>query len=1270
MKLVTIMWSNFIPVLRDAAKTTGIFDLKAYSNKQISLDPQIVDDVGREIRTADLILLYHTAEPFWDEVEKEIKELGGRVPVVSVGSEPSLWAVSNVSPDIVAATYRYILFNGAENFREMLKFLASALFASNLPFSPPIETAWEGIYHPQWGGPFTKTQDYLDIYPLRNRPLVGVLFSRTNWVAGNMDIERSLFKALESEGIGVLPVFFYSFKDSSLGNMGGEDVIRRFFLGEDGACLVETVVKLTAFFLGQKRGDISESQAESGAALLKELNVPLINPVISYYKDRQQWQEEPDGLGQQAAWSISLPEFEGVIEPMMVGASRGVTKPEEEVYEALPDRIERLARRVSRWVGLRRKPNSQKRVAFILHNNPCASVEATVGAGAHLDTLESVARILSRMKEQGYEVEPPEDGKSLIETILEKKAISEFRWTTTEEIVARGGSLEQIVVDKYLGWFEELPEKTRVRMIEAWGKPPGEEKDGIPAAMVHDGKILVTGLQSGNAVVCVQPKRGCAGSRCDGQVCKILHDPDVPPPHQYVATYKWLSRDFGADVIIHVGTHGNLEFLPGKGTGLSSGCFPDIGIDEMPHLYIYNADNPPEGAAAKRRSYATLVDHMQAVMVQGELYGDLDEIERLISEYEKIKNFEPAKAHTLSHMIEDRLKAGNLMPMLKVAEGAPFDEVVRSAHEALSLLKNSYIPKGMHVFGKLPEGERFSEFIYAVVRYENSPEALRGVVKNLMERDYEFSATDETLKKDLVDRKAKEICASYLTGAEPLITVFKACFNELCGFESVIDDIQAKIDDVRMRVLESDETESLLNGMSGGYIPPGPSGITTRGRPDILPTGRNFYSLDPQKAPSRAGWEVGVRLAAVTLEKFLTEEGKYPENIAFYWQCTDIMWSDGEGMAQMMYLLGVRPYWQPNGRVKGFEVIPLEELGRPRIDITVRVSGITRDNFAASIDLVDEAVLAVAMLDEPAEQNFIRKHILSQIMETGGNPEDKEDLRRAAFRLFSSMPGVYQAGTQLAVYASAWKDEKDLSDVFLYWNGYAYGKGVFGEPAHKPFAMNLKTVDLTFSKTVTDEYDLLGCCCYFGTHGGLINAAKILSGREIKTYYGDTREQGEVRVRDLADEIRRVVRTKLLNPKWIEGMKEHGYKGAGEISKRIGRVYGWEATSREVDDWIFDDITRTFLMDEENRRFFEENNPYALEETARRLIEASERGLWDPAPDVRDALKQIYVEIEGWIEEKSGEMEGNFQGGAIDIITSREVQTWKKKMEETLGGKV
>lgn len=472
--------------------------------------------------------------------------------------------------------------------------------------------------------------------------------------------------------------------------------------------------------------------------------------------------------------------------------------------------------------------------------------------------------------------------------------------------------------------------------------------------------------------------------------------------------------------------------------------------------------------------------------------------------------------------------------------------------------------------------------------------------------------------------------------------------------------IKGRIIDLNRRIEESREIESLLSGFDGKYIPPGPSGLITRGREDVLPTGRNFYSFDPYRLPTKAAWKVGQRLAQAMIEKHLKEEGRYPENIAVYWMCNDLMWSEGEGMAQMMYLLGVEPNWLPNGRVQGSKVIPLNELGRPRIDVTVRVSGITRDNFPNCLELLDEAVQKVAEVEEPIEMNYIRKHTLVQLNKDTGS---KEAWREATLRLFSSMPGTYQAGTQLAVYASAWKTEKDLSDIFLYWNGYAYGKGIFGAEKHKQLAENLKTVDVTYNKVVTDEYDLFGCCCYFGTHGGMTAAARTLSGKEVRTYYGDTREPEHVEVRDLADEIRRVVRTKLLNPKWVEGMKRHGYKGAGDLSKRIGRVYGWEATTQEVDDWIFDDIARTFMMNKENRKFFEENNPWALEEIARRLIEAAERGLWDPAPDVKEALKEVYVEIEGWIEERMGDIEGDFQGGSIEIITMEEVETWKRKME-------
>ncbi len=1263
MKVFTIMWSSYLPLMKEAADVIDI-ELMAYSNKQININPELIRKAVADMNSADLIFLYRTNDAFWEEMEQDLNGLKGRIPVVVVGSDPSYWALSTVSPEIVATSYRYILFNGRENLINMLRYLLHNIFDDSITFKQPEEIPWQGIYHPDMDKIFDSTEEYLSEYCNRLSFIptlyMGILFYRSSWVTGNLEIEKSLISSFEKKKIGVIPVFHYSLKDESIGNLSGVKIIERFLL-KNGKPIVEGIIKLTMFFLGNSKGNIKESDAPSGVSIMKKLNMPLFCPVTSYYKSKEQWLEDPQGLGAQVAWSIAMPEFEGVIEPVIVGASKGIGNPEEEFYEAIEDRVERLAERIVRWISLRKKSNNEKKVAFILHNNPCASVEATVGAGAHLDTIESVSDILKRMKEEGYRVNPPSDGKELIDEIMDRKAISEFRWTTTDEIVDKGGALALVEKEKYLRWFQELPADTQHQMSEAWGNPPGEEKGGVPAAMVHEEKIIVTGVNYGNAVVCVQPKRGCAGARCDGQVCKILHDPNVPPPHQYVATYKWLSRDFGADVIIHVGTHGNLEFLPGKSTGLSSGCFPDIGIDTMPHLYIYNADNPPEGTTAKRRSNAVLVDHMQTVMVKGELYGDLDQIERLLDDYGRYKDTETAKAHTISHMIMGKVKGLNLLDDDTGLNRDNFRDRVRDIHDRLSLLKDTYIPKGMHIFGRLPEGEKLADFVYAIVRFENTPDSLRGVLSKIIGREMVISG-DELSEK--VEDIARGACKDYVLNDAHLDKSIGDLFTVQPEELQTIKDIEKKIQDLMQSVLASNETTSLLNGFNGGYIEPGPSGLITRGRSDVLPTGRNFYSLDPHRIPTPAAWEIGKQLAQKTIEKYLNEEGKYPENIAFYWQCTDIMWSDGEGMAQMMCLLGARPVWYNNGRLKGFEVIPLAELGRPRIDITVRVSGITRDNFPSTIEVLDEIVQAVSLLDEPVEQNYVRQHTLERL--NGASPDDSEAVRAATYRIFASMPGTYQAGTQLAVYASAWKTEKDLSDVFLFWNGYAYGKNVFGAAAHKSLQENLKTVDVTFNKTVTDEYDLTGCCCCFGTYGGMINAVKVISGKNIQNYFGDTREPDKVSVRTLTEELRRIARAKILNPKWIKGMKEHGYKGAGEISKRIGRLYGWQATAKAVDDSVFDDITRTFMMNEENRKFFEENNPWALEEIARRLVEAVERNLWDPAPDVKEALKEIYLEIEGWIEERMGDIKGEFQGGSIDIITKDEVESWKKKMEDIL----
>ena len=1263
-----------MPILVKAAEKVRKYGLevKIFSSRTLETRVQKREEALRALSRMDLLLLYRSGDSFWEEMLPELSELARHRPLISLGYQPEHLTLSNVAPEIVEKALRYVLYGGEENFVHLLLYVASSAAGLELPWQEPKVLPMSGIYHPRGPRVFTELEEYLSWYrPSPDLPLVGVLYPRHNWVNGEMEVEKAFIAELEKQGLGVVPVFSYSVRDRSLESEGPGEAVKKFFLA-GGKPRVEALVKFIFFFLGSTREkDLSDpSVSTSGVEVLRQLGVPVFQPVVAYSRTVSEWEEDPQGLSAEVAWSVALPEFEGVIEPLFLGAMKREEDPlTGAVWERrvpVRERVERLAKRVRAWIELRRKPPAERRVAFILHNNPCASVEATVGSGAHLDTLESVARILKRLKSEGYRVEEePSSGKELIDLILKRKAVSEFRWTTVEEIVKKGGALAMVPLEEYLPWWEEFPEGVRLRMREAWGDPPGEEKNGVPAAMVYQGKIVVTGLRFGNAVVCVQPKRGCAGPRCDGKVCKILHDPEVPPPHQYLATYWWLEREFKADVIVHVGTHGNLEFLPGKGIGLSAACFPDLSLHERPHLYIYNSDNPPEGTIAKRRSYAVLVDHLQTVLEAGGLYEDYLELDHLLEEYEKAVRGSPARAHEILHRLVDLARKTGLEEVKPPEEDAP-EEFIRRLHEALTRLRTTQVPRGMHIFGEIPRGEKQVAFMRAVLRYDSGePSDLRRVIARALGFRLEDLLKDPARGRLLerVERLAEEFIRGVLEEKEPREVLVRLCGKEACERvpREELQKLIFRIKDLKHRLEASDEMGALLCGLSGGYISPGPSGLITRGRDDILPTGRNFYSLDPERVPTKAAYAVGVKLAEALLEKFRKDEGRLPENVAFYWMCTDIMWSEGEVMSQILYLLGVRPVWLSNGRVKGFEVIPLRELGRPRIDVTIRVSGITRDNFPQCLALVDEAVCRVAELPEPPEMNFVRKHTLERLEKLKGK---KDALRRATFRIFASPPGTYQSGVNLAVYASAWKTEKDLAEVFLYWNGYAYGKGVFGEKAHRELAEGLRTVEATFNNTFTDEYDLFGCCCYFGTHGGLTVAARELSGKKVKAYYGDTRERAAVAVGDLADEIRRVARAKLLNPRWIEGMKQHGYKGAAEISKRIGRLFGWQATTGEVDHWIFDEITRKFVLDQENRDFFMQHNPYALEEIARRLLEAEKRGLWRPEAGLLEKLRDVYLELEGRLEDTMGETGGGFQGGAVDMYSVDEVAEWQARMED------
>ncbi|HUK38654.1 MAG TPA: cobaltochelatase subunit CobN [Methanomicrobiales archaeon] len=1230
--VVAILYDAYLDLLREAARDEGLA-LACFGARAVDLDPGVREAAVQAINAARALLLHRTSHAFWDELEGVVQARGRQVPVVCVGSEPDHFSLSNVTWETLYDAYAYLTYSGPSNMRALARTMARLAGVEAGDSPPPAPIPWQGIHHPESPHPFRTTDEYLTWYKGRDRPLVGLLISRTAWVTGKTGIEDTMIHALEDEGLGVLPVFTYAVRDDAIGSKSMAEVAGEFFLAE-GRPRVRAMVKMVSFLMGAGAGE--------SEALLRTLDVPVFAPVISYYQSLDEW-EAGNGLSTDVGWSIALPECEGVIEPILAGASSAARSGSGDRIP-IPERCRRVAGRVRAWVTLGKKPVAERRVAFILHASPCSGLESSIGSASGLDAPESVARILRRMKEAGYFVDPPGSGKEIVDLMLEKRAIAEFRWTTAADIAGKGGAIARIPPGEYASWFATLSPRVQEEMVRAWGEPPG-------TAMVHGGEILVTGLSFGNALVCLQPKRGCAGPRCDGQVCKILHDPLVPPTHQYLATYRWLEHGFGADIVVHVGTHGSMEFLPGKGAGLSPDCYPDIAIGTLPHLYLYSADNPAEATVAKRRGCATLIGHMPPVMAGASLYGELAELDDLLTQYETARH-DPARAHALAHLIRDAMVKANLHTAAELSHSSPLDQVMRTAHEALALVRSTRVSLGLHVFGEVPEGEAMVRMVYEILRSDEGEDSIRRFVAArsglnldaLLADPGGFSAARRASNSALVE----EVDSA---GKDMIRAVFD---NNGLGVPSYLE---TRIRDLAERIQASREMESFLHASHGGFVPPGPAGLLTRGGEGVLPTGRNLHSLDPARVPTKAAWRVGQRLADRLIARYRDDHGSWPETAAFYWMASDLVSADGEGLAQMFALLGVEPVWDTGGRVKGSRPVPLTRLGRPRVDIAVRISGIIRDNFGGVISLLDDAVRAVAALEEEPAMNAVRRHVLAAL-ETG------EDLRGATTRIFGSMPGTYTSGVNLAVLASAWREEKDLAEIYLATNGYAYGRGLAGKEGHRQFARSLGSVSLTFNKVASDEHDLLGCCCYYGNHGGMTAAARHLTGKDVKAYYGDTRDPHRAEVRTLADEIRRVVQARLLNPAWIDGMKAHGYRGASEMTRRITRVYGWEASTREVDDGIFDSITRTFVLDPENREFFRQENPWGLEEIARRLLEAERRGLWEPDPEVKVALEGAYLEIESWMEDRMAG--GDIQGGSVEIYTAGDVADWSRSLERVL----
>lgn len=1119
-----------------------------------------------------------------------------------------------------------------------------------------------GFYHPNSTAIHTDIAHYLKWYETyrlfdsseTNQPRAGIFFSRHHMVRDNLSGIDALIRELEKQRIMPVPVFSQQKEHATIECPG-------FHVDLKQLADTDVIINCVSSFLFQ-----TDMTADNQKTVLDLIEVPVFQ-AVSCGNSEEEWRRSPQGLPamNQVYW-IAQPEFNGTIEPTVLFAKDPERKGE---YGGLSlpitERIEFLVRRIKNWLHLKALPKNERRVTILLHNNPCHGTEASLGGAAGLDSFESVVRLMRYLTDQGYQVvNTPANGAALTKEFLNKKAVSEFRWTTVEEIVAKGGAAAFIGTEQYAGYFRQLSETNQQKMIASWGEAPGE-------GMVYGDELVVTGLSFGKIRVMAEPKRGCFGARCDGEVCRILHDPEIPPTHQCYATFKWIQEN--SDLIISTGTHGYIEFLPGKASGMSADCFPEIITGDVPHLYIYTSKNPNEAIIAKRRAYAVVTDHLIPCIQSAVLYDELSEIDDLLGQYANAALlYEEGRKKLLADEIRKLAAKLKLLPAFAEDQLTALvdEELIEKIHAKLFLLRDSNINDGLHILSETHDYEKTARMILTILKYDGSVPSIRRCILDIMELDYDeivMHPEDRpildrcehvayTLVKHLLNHN--RINEKFIAGQFDEGKLSREKFARLL---KLLTWIKEKLNPDLM--LTAREIPQIGKAMDKRYISPGPGGTLTRGKTDVLPTGRNIFSIDPRKIPTKAAHKIGVKLADEILRKCLEEDQRYPEKIGMVLWSLDAYRADGEQLAQILHLIGARPIWNESGLVTGVEVVPLKELGRPRIDVTIRTSEIFRDTLPNLVEILDEAVLMIADLGEDEAVNFVIKNV----NEYKRTVRDKsmlagEALHRAAtFRIFAAKPGAYGNGIKLMIAASAWKTIKDLGETFIEHGGFAYGKDVYGRESHSEFVHNLKNISTVFHKMETDETDPLGCC-YNDFQGGMTAAVRALSNITPTVLWGDTKDPANPKVRELREEIERVVRVKLLNPQWIDGMKKHGYKGAQDMAHKAASVYGWDATSDVVDDWIFDEVTKKHLLDPEMRAFYEKNNPWALEELARRFLEAEQRGLWNADPQVLAELKEIYLEIEGWIEEKIGEVTGEFQGGSVDIVTKTDIKKWESRL--------
>jgi cobaltochelatase CobN len=1258
-------------------------DLVVRSESDLDDEPQVEAFVEELTDATAVILWLHGAEdsmPGYERAVERLREAG--VPLV-VKATGDAFAYEDTSvPEAHRETvYDYLEKGGASNVANCLRYLVAQYGESDPAYDDPVALPTEGVYHPDHPGvSYEELRATFD----PEKPTVAVWFYESHWTHENTRYVDAQVRAIEAQGANALPIFCEPATDAE-GQWSAEQVTEEWLLDDEGNPRVDAVCSSFMFSLSMdERGRSADDEGQSAEdVFLDRLGVPVIQTVTTM-RSRSRYDSSDTGvMGFELALSVALPEFDGnVITHPISGKERtddeaGIGSAPKQHFP-IDDRVDHVARLAVNWAQLRHTPNHEKNVAVVLHNYPPS--DDGIGTAFGLDSPESTVNLLDELDRRGYETGPtlPASGQTLIERLTAQLTLDD-RWVAPEDV--RDLSVDTVSPSQYDAWFDDLDSGFRENVVEEWGDPP-ERPFAIP------------GVEYGNVLVTVQPPRGFGMDPS-----KVYHDSDLQPPHDYVAFYRWLRNSYEADAVVHLGTHGSLEWLPGKTVGLDGESAPDQLIDDIPNVYPYIVNNPGEGTQAKRRSYAAIVDYLTPVMANAGTYDDLADLEELADRYREA-GMEDARTDDGEHL-EQRLRevvdeldlavelgiAGEISEQADVrgpdeagstlAEGAvdgealDIDQLVERVHEYLTDVKTTQIRKGLHTMGEPPEDDRLVDYLVALTRLENpGGPSLRESVAGVLGVDYDklrnapgeyddalgmtyAEAADhvyetslelvETLAEYEFDVPESELEDSSSEVNMNLLVVDIDPLGDARAQSGAHDQLREALsficEEAAPRVAgAADEIPRTVDALAGEYVPPGGSGAPTRGGVDLLPTARNFYTLDPRKVPAKTAWEVGSEVAEGVLERHETDEGEYPEEIGVVVWGTPTVRTRGETIAQVLALMGVEPVWSDAGRVEDVEPIPLDELGRPRIDVTTRVSGLFRDAFPAAAGVVHDAVDAVVDLDEPHEMNYVKKHVEEETEDLVEDGMDESDAASAAkARVFTTRPGGYGAGTNKAVDEGNWEDRSDLAEVYVQWGGYAMGSRGRVSEAHESFERRLGSVEATVKIEDTAEQDEFDSSDWYAFHGGFISAVSEIAGSEPASYVGDSSDPDNVDVYTNEEKVRKAMRARVLNPSWLDSMEEHEYKGAGDLSTTVDVVLGWDATTGVVSDTLWNDVAEKYALDEDRQEWLRDVNPWALESITETLLEAIDRGLWDADEEMVDELRDINLTVDGDLEARAGD---------------------------------